>query len=250
MGRKRTPVEGAVLDLTGIEEGEAFDIDALIVAVEEKAEKPAKQSKPPADVARKSDEELLDEIADGLHCTVCRRSIFAEPKIWKGQRMCTNCQKQSRVKEYSQEISEYVRSVYRRGCAFCDVRVGRFHLDHINMFTKVDAVGWMLDVGAPAADIIAEIDKCQLLCVNCHGLVTKFENKRGFIAEKKQLNKRIAKGEDVAELRQRLHDKYEAVMTKLYPLIRAKAVRVWGTPAAVAEGDGAVEVVGVHQFDD
>ena len=244
MGRKRAPVEGAVLDLTGIEEGEAFDIDALIVAVEEKAEKIR------VEVAPKTDEDLLDEIYDGVHCSVCCRSIFTVAKVWKGNQVCANCHKQYRRVEYSKEVSDYVRSVYRRGCTFCDIRVGRFHLDHINMFTKVGSVCDMMERGIPAAEIIAEIGKCQLLCVNCHGLVTRFEHKRGFITEKKRLNKRIAKGEDVEKLRQELHDTYETVMTKMYPLIRAKAVRVWGAPAAVAESDGVVEVAGIDGFDE
>ena len=238
MGRKKAPIEGMVLDLTGNENDEAFDIDALIVAVEAKAEKPVKPAVP---AVTKTDEELLDEIPDGMHCSVCHRSIFTSVKEWKGQRVCANCHKACRRSGYSKELSEYVRSVYLRGCTFCDIRIGRFHLDHINMFTKVSSVGEMMEAGAPAVDIIAEIDKCQLLCVNCHGLVTKFEHKRGFIADKKALNRRIAKGEDVVELRQRLHDVYDGVMTKMYPLIRAKAVRVWG----ICEGNmGGLEASG------
>jgi hypothetical protein len=221
MGRRKAPVVGAVLDLTGMEEGALCDIDALIAAMETKVEEPAQMA------LMKTDEELLAEIKDGTHCRECLRSIFSVPKIWKGQKMCSNCHALYRRKEYTKEISDYVRSVYRRGCAFCSVRAGGFHLDHINMFSKVNSVGVMMEQGAPSAEIVAEIDKCQLLCVNCHGLVTKFEEARGFITQKKGLTKRAAKGEDVTAMRQELHDTYERVMTKMYPLIREKALRVW-----------------------
>lgn len=232
-------VEGAVLDLTGVGDDDVCDIDALIAAMEVKVDiKPVTASVPVVTV-HKTHEELLDEIAYGCHCSSCRRSIFSLPKIWKGKKMCANCHKQYRRNGYPREVTEFVRSAYRRGCAFCNIHDGSFHLDHINMFTKVNSVGGMMNEGASADDIIAEIKKCQLLCVNCHGLVTKFEWKCGFIAEKKLLNKAIAKGEDVTELRQRLHDEYEAVMTKMYPLIKEKAVRVWGTP--VTQGCGLVE---------
>ena len=231
MGRRRkVVVKGAVLDLTGIEEEGEVDIEALLAAVETKAE----DAPTPTPVAL-TDEELLASISDKCHCCKCCRSIFTAPKIWKGQRMCANCHKQHRVQEYPKELTEYIRSFYRRGCVFCDTQDGKFHLDHINMFNKVGSVGNMLEEGMPAEDIIAEIGKCQLLCVNCHALVTKFEWKRGFIADKKNLNKKIARGEDVSELRQRLYDTYGRVMTRMYPLIREKANKVWGVPV-VNEG--------------
>lgn len=235
MGRKKrvVEVEGAVLDLTGLESDDTLDIDALIAAVETQAvEIPAPK---PLVKITKSDEDLLNEIYEGHHCSVCMRSIFSDVKIWKGEKICANCHKQCRNREYPTEVTEYVKSVYRRGCSFCDIRVGRFHLDHINMFSKVGSVCDMMESGAPADDIIAEINKCQLLCINCHRLVTKFEAKRGFIWDKRQLNKKIADGGDFTELRQKLYGNYERVMTKMYPLIREKAIRVWGEPRVFEE---------------
>jgi hypothetical protein len=234
MGRKKrvVEVEGAILDLTGLETDDTLDIDALIAAVEVHTDNAPNQTTPKV---TKTDEDLLNDIYEGHHCTVCMRSIFSDVKIWKGQKICANCHKPCRKKEYPPEVTEYVKSVYRRGCSFCDIRVGIFHLDHINMFSKVDSVYGLMEAGAPADDIIAEINKCQLLCVNCHGLVTKFETKRGFISDKRRLNKKIAAGEDVTELRKKLSDIYERVMTKMYPLIREKAIRIWGEPVVVEE---------------
>lgn len=218
--RKRIVPEGIVLDLTGVPECE-IDIDALIAEMERKVEPE------PQIVQDKTDEELLNEISDTCHCNNCRRSIFSFPKAWKGTIYCENCHKIVRMREVPRELTDYIRNVYRRGCLFCNIKAGQFHLDHINMFSKVKSVYELRNDGAPAEVIIAEIEKCQLLCVNCHGLVTKFEHKRGFMKQKRLLNKKIAAGEDVTDLRARLYAEYETVMTKMYPLIREKAVRVW-----------------------
>ena len=229
--RKRVVPEGIVLDLTNIPESD-IDIDALIAEMQRNVE-----PEPPI-VQVKTDEEILDEISDKHHCHNCRRSIFSDPKVWKETVLCENCHKRVRMREVPRELTEYIRNVYRRGCSFCDIKDGRFHLDHINMFSKIKSVYELRNDGAPAEVIIAEIDKCQLLCVNCHGLVTKFELKRGFIKQKRILNKKIAAGENVTDLRGRLYAEYEAVMTKMYPLIREKAMRVWDDGEIVNGGCG------------
>jgi hypothetical protein len=246
MPRKKNVVEGAVLDLTGIE-GESVDIEALLAAIEEKKEKIKSSKRVP-----KTDEDILEAIYTGDHCSVCRRSIFTAIKTWKGKKICINCHKQCRKTDIPHELTEYVRSVYRKGCSFCDTKVGRFHLDHINMFNKVNSVYTMMMNGTSSADIIKEIDKCQLLCINCHGLVTKFESKRGFITKKKELNKKIAHGEDVSELRGRLYEEYDGVMTKMYPLIREKATHIWPESEDIIThcGDGEAETGDFYDSDE
>jgi len=230
--RKRVVPEGIVLDLTGIPECD-IDIDALIAEMQRNVE-PGPEPKPnqklekePLDVQEKTDEELLDEISDKRRCYKCRRSIFSDPKVWKHHNLCVNCHSVAKTKEVPHDLSNYIKSVYKRGCSFCETKEGRFHLDHINMFSKVKSVYELMDEGASAEEIIEEVNKCQLLCINCHCLVTKYEYARGFMKEKRLLNKKIARREDVTDLRARLYAEYEAVMTKMYPLIREKAARVW-----------------------
>jgi hypothetical protein len=247
MPRKKRVVEGAVLDLTGIE-GEAVDIEALLAAVEEKKEvKP-----PPPKRTPKTDEDILAAIYAGDHCSMCRRSIFTAIKFWKGKKMCINCHTQCRKTQIPHELTEYVRGVYKKGCSFCDTKVGRFHLDHVNMFNKVNSVYTMMMNGDSSSNIIAEIDKCQLLCINCHGLVTKFESKRGFISKKKELNKKIARGDDISELRGRLYEEYEGIMTKMYPLIREKATYIWPESEDIIThcGGREAEAGDFYDFDD
>ena len=238
MPRKKRVVEGLVLDLSDLE-GESVDIDSLLAAAEAKKEKkPAK----PVPVT-KTDEEILENIYTGHHCSVCRRSIFTPVKLWKGEKVCLNCHKHCRKTGISHELSEYVRGVYKRGCSFCNIKAGRFHLDHINMFNKVNSVYSLLEVGAAAEDIIAEIEKCQLLCVNCHGLVTKYEARRGFLNKKRGLNRKIKNGEDVTELRQQLYAEYEGVMNKMYPLIREKATYIWPEDDIIEHIDSSIDDV-------
>ncbi len=212
---------GITLDLTNMEVGD-IDITALLAEVEKKAEVKPRAKKT---VPKKTDEELLNNIRCNGHCDECKKPIFTPVRQWRGAKLCFNCHAIIE-KDISPELTAYIKEIYSRGCTFCGIKHGKFHLDHINMFTKVDSVGSMMDMGESAEVVIAEVAKCQLLCVNCHALVTAFERKRGFMRKKRGLNYKIAAGGDVTELRQQLYDEYDSVMAKMYPFIREKAVRI------------------------
>lgn len=225
MPRKIKPVEGIVLDLDDFVSG---DVEALIAAAEEKKEKP-----PPA-------REIVDSISYTYKCEECNKHLFiSNMKIWQWKYICPDCYEKVRQERYSSEFLEYINKVYSSGCTFCDAKYGRFHLDHINMFSKVNSVGCMIESGDTEESIRAEIAKCQLLCISCHGFVTQFEVKSGFIKKKKQLNCAIAAGEDVTERRRELYAEYDAVMTEVYPLIRAR-VRGGGRVGDSEGGTGRV----------
>ena len=218
--KKNHIVEGITLDLTDLMSD--TDIVAILAKISEH-----KDPEPPVSKIKKelikSDEEILNSIESYWSCSVCKRGMFYVGKIWKCKRVCENCHAISQ-NDIPQELSSYIKEIYGSGCTFCNDKHGRFHLDHINMFSKVSSVGEMMDRGDSADDIIVEISKCQLLCINCHTLVTRFEAKRGFIKQKKLLNKKISAGDDVSEIRKNMFDEYEALMTKIYPLIREKCV--------------------------
>lgn len=219
--RKRQIVEGITLDLT-----DPLMIELDIVGLLTKIGPDKGEHVPKLEVTIEpvNDEEIVNKIRPKRHCDTCRKPIFTSVKLWRGAKLCMNCHAIA-AKDISPELSAYIKEVYRSGCVFCGVKHGRFHLDHINMFTKVDSVCHMLDRGEPAENIIAEVAKCQLLCINCHTLVTSFEAKRGFLKKKRGLNRKIAAGVDVTELRQQLYDEYEAIMVKVYPLLREKVLR-------------------------
>lgn len=219
MPRKKH-VEGFILNLDDFMSSDVT-IDTLLAAMEKKVTKPHKKK----DVM-KTDEEILAGIRSKYHCESCKRYIYASyVRSWQGKHLCDKCYLDNR-KDISPELSAYIKEIYSSGCAFCDIKGGRFHFDHINMFSKVNSVMDMVNAGEPEEAIKAEIAKCQLLCTDCHMVVTRFELRRGFMRKKTKLNRAIAAGEDVSELREKLYEEYDVVMTRMYPLIRAKVREV------------------------
>lgn len=212
--RRKKPIEGLVVDLVDLL-SEDIDIEALILAAEEK-----KKEKP----YHVTDEEIFTSIRSYRKCDNCERDLYIQSPMWRGRTLCYSCHKEAKM-SISADLSACITEAYSRGCAFCEVKIGRFHLDHVNMFSKEKSVCDMIDEGYPDEDIKKEIAKCQLLCINCHTLVTKFEHLRGFIKKKKYLNKHITAGEDVTDLRRTLSAEYEEVMTNVYPLIRERVSR-------------------------
>jgi hypothetical protein len=51
-------------------------------------------------------------------------------------------------------------------CGFADVRALEFH--HRDRTEKVAAVGAMVNSNQPVGAILEEIEKCDVLCSNCH----------------------------------------------------------------------------------
>ena len=212
MPRGKKPCEGVIIDLDL--DDEDIDIESLILAAVEKEKVEKKQS--PV-----TDEELFKSIRSYRRCDNCERDLYMQAPLWRGRTLCHSCHKEAKM-SISADLSVCITEAYSRGCAFCEVKIGRFHLDHINMFSKEKSVCEMIDAGDPDEYIKKEIAKCQLLCINCHTLVTKFEHRRGFIKKKRHLNKQIAAGKDVTELRRTLSAEYEEVMAKIYPLMRGR----------------------------
>lgn len=70
--------------------------------------------------------------------------------------------------------------------------------------------------GCDIEEICKEIDKCQILCIECHNIVTDLEIKIGFIKIKTQLskqsvNKKYVNEEDLLEYKQQ----YQLMFTSL-----------------------------------
>ena len=89
------------------------------------------------------------------------------------------------------------------------------------MFEKTGTVGFMIRNHRKLAEILAEIDKCQLLCISCHKKVTSYENKCGFISMKRLLNKNIRKKQDITEMQTVLISQYRDKMEPFYAKMRA-----------------------------
>jgi len=121
------------------------------------------------------------------------------------------------------EFPEWLVELYKNPCSFCGVQSEHMHFDHINMFEKVDCVSALAYRGCPKEEILAEINKCQLLCILCHQKVTNKEHKLGFIRTKRRLNKSIRRGNDVEDIRNKLKGDYSVAMAGFYAKFSAES---------------------------
>lgn len=224
MGRRRKYiVEGLTINIEDIPtSGEPFDLESLIVPIETESSEENVVAEPVASIKR-DPLEIYRKLGEGSICADCSGNIYGERRQWKDTIICTYCHLK-RMNTIPVEIKEYIQNVYSRGCEFCGEKTGRFHMDHINMFTKKDGVVQLMARGEAKEVIVEEVEKCQLLCVACHGIVSRFESSYGFFKKKMQLNRVIRKyGEDSDEVRVKrgaLLAEYEDVMGRIYPLIR------------------------------
>jgi hypothetical protein len=145
-------------------------------------------------------------------CGACK-SMVSQLRKWGDGMMCRACYEQA-LKARTDELNAWLESVGLKGCAFCgkvreDPR--EFHFDHIDMFTKEGSVGEMLFSGADMEVIKAEVRRCQLLCVDCHAIVTKAERGLGFMYLKR-FGKRRVDGLG--------RDEYMMVMPAIYEAIK------------------------------
>ena len=148
-------------------------------------------------------------------CSECG-SFYMYPFVYKENNICEECnhlhvEKQKRLWE---QITEYYISKGMVYCSICNKEKNeydRFHFDHINMFDKTDSVCNMVKDELDIDSIRREIDKCQLLCIHCHLMVTKLEHKHGFIRMKKELHT-----QNIDECR----ELYKATMMPIYDILR------------------------------
>jgi hypothetical protein len=158
-------------------------------------------------------------------CSECDRTVYYSIERNK---ICTDCWKADQKEKFA-ELRAFLDEQYKKRCEFCGrKKVGdeRFHFDHKNMFTKKYNVGYMIENGCSKADLVAEIEKCQLLCYSCHSIVTKMEWLHGFMQKKRKciMYTRNGPSPETDAIRQSLAEEYDSVMIPLYGTIR-KIVR-------------------------
>lgn len=201
------------MDLTHLEYGPC-DIYALLAAAE------LKEIKVPEEkftkIERKLTHDELQDIVTSLSssCNDCSDVIFYKPRNWASLKLCHMCHKK-RFIEREKELLVYLTEKGHISCNFCGkMRIDPhdFHFDHINMFTKTGTIGPMLFNGKELGKITAEVDKCQLLCISCHYVVTHMEHYYGFIKAKNKRNVSTRK------YKEEIYDEY---MGEVYSFLRA-----------------------------
>jgi hypothetical protein len=174
---------------------------------------------------------LMDKMKN--ECSMCNCKRFTNLHKWQDKEYCEECYDSL----FSEEIKtrwdmahKYSIDTNKSFCNLCNKKaiidnnvVSRFHYDHIDMFDKSFSICEMIKNGSPMSDIYSEIDKCQLLCVSCHKLVTKIENQCGFVRYKKQLTKEYNETNDEIarqEKQKEYSQVYNKFMSKVYNIIR------------------------------
>lgn len=119
---------------------------------------------------------------------------------WNGRNICDTCW--FKYTDERNTIWERIKQYKPVQCVICNMKQAniceRFHYDHLNMFDKKNSICTMVNEGACIDEIYAEIDKCQILCLTCHHMVTDIENKLGFTRIKQHLTRSLKQG-DITE---------------------------------------------------
>ncbi len=181
-----------------------------------------------------NEDNIIKIIKDNKNtCSVCNINIYSNPCIWQGCEYCDKCYYEkyneenqklwSLVREYSIKTNKNKCNICNKIAPYDNSMVSRFHYDHINMFDKTESICKLIREGASIEIIYNEIDKCQLLCISCHSVVTKVEVLCGFTRIKRQLTKEYneTNNEEIKnKLNKEYYELYSNFMNKVYDYIR------------------------------
>lgn len=145
---------------------------------------------------------------------------------WKGNRLCDSCW--SKYSKEREELWKEIEEYKNMECHICGKTKGshgeRFHYDHTNMFDKGDSICSMINEGIPIEEIKNEVDKCQVLCLSCHHMVSDIERKMCFTRIKQYLTRALNNNEIDEDVYEREKSKfgklYEIRMNEIYEELR------------------------------
>ena len=126
-------------------------------------------------------------------CSHCKKSLSITDFRWKNkdkgirQSRCPDCHSEYQKKYYkdnwkkvtskiysakktrSTSIKDYVREIKERGCNRCgEKRIPTIEFHHENSEEKEHNVSRMLQGNYGLETVKKEIDKCEVICANCH----------------------------------------------------------------------------------
>lgn len=202
-----------VLDLVRVPTSGPYNIEDYIHEGEEESIQERRARLKAERIAAKNAEKAAKRAAAMGSCSACDKE---DSFLWEGG-VCFWCYIQTQMTD---EMRSFILTAYAPPCTYCGKTEGKKHFDHINMFDKDYAIMSMIHM--TIEDVHAEMDKCQLLCIECHDKVTRTEMRLGFTDKKHRFNKLLRAGEDVSELRKKYREEYEAVMAGEYARIRGE----------------------------
>ena len=172
-------------------------------------------------------DEFMDKLLDDTkkQCEVCNKFQYNYLNKWKGKKECDECyHHEAEISELWRQVNKFCIENKMTHCGFCNKEKTyktQFNYDHLNMFNKVDSVGSLIYNGEDLIVILNEVKKCQLLCVSCHSIVTKVEQKLGFTNIKISMTKEF-EGEELETKTKEYCDLYEKHMYPIYDKLRLK----------------------------
>ena len=160
------------------------------------------------------------------NCFECGKCILQvqdnTQRIWKKNKICDSCWSDHSLERDC--LWEQIKDYKLVQCVICNSiqtkKHERFNYDHVNMFNKNFSICLMVNNGCDIEDIYSEIDKCQIVCLSCHHIITEIEHKLGFTRMKQLLTRKINSGEIS-------NDEYEATIMVYQELYKKKMDEVY-----------------------
>ena len=136
-----------------------------------------------------------------INCNYCGINLYNIHQntnhIWKNMIICDSCW--GDCKEERDLLWLNIKNYKQIICAICSKiqtdKFMRFNYDHINMFDKSNSICTMVNEGYSIDTIFEELDKCQVLCLTCHHIITDIENKLVFTRTKNILTRKFNNNE-------------------------------------------------------
>jgi hypothetical protein len=180
-------------------------------------------------------EEYFDKVLNysRYNCSLCNKIQYnsnISSREWKETKnVCDICwiQFESDRDVLWKQIMDYF---IINKCNICNIekthKSQRFHYDHINMFNKESSIYEMVNRGDDINLIIHELNKCQLVCISCHSIITHMERKFIFTKIKINLNKQLKRNTITEEQYNLKCDEYNILyknkMSYVYEMLRSK----------------------------
>jgi len=177
----------------------------------------------------------IDEILNGskYNCSLCNVEQYNKnisSKEWKQHKNICDlcwCNYEEERNVLWEKIKDYIQ---KNNCNICGIEKKnikqRFHFDHLNMFNKTDSVYDMVNKGKDFESIKDELNKCHLLCISCHSVITNIENNLLFVRIKKKINNELKNQEITEEEYQLKCNEYNIIykekMNKIYNILKIK----------------------------
>ena len=157
------------------------------------------------------------------NCGQCQKKVAyihdLSLRQWKDKRICDECW--NNYKSHRDYLWQEISKIKPQKCIICNsTNKQRYHYDHINMFNKSDSICKMIESGETLTLIKEELDKCQVVCLNCHQIITDFEIKMGFTRIKTQLTRKMNLGEDIKDEMKLYETIYMERMNYLYKQLK------------------------------